>query len=63
MIRTCDICGKEESEELMEPISSGRKTEWWCWECYKTFQYEANKSDQHRQQRLYKIHQAKKRHK
>ena len=62
MVRTCDICGKEENEQLMQSINTGRKTEWWCWECYKNAQYHANKSDHHRQQRLYKIHQSTKRH-
>ena len=63
MKRECALCGKECNEQLMKPISSGRKTEWWCWECYLHSQREANLSDRHRQQKLYKINQSKKRHK
>lgn len=63
MNRTCDICGRECNERLMEPISYGRKTEWWCWECYKVSQQEANTSDRYRQQKLYKIQLGRKRHK
>lgn len=63
MIRVCDICGKEENERLMESISFGRKKEWWCWECYCAAQREATFSDKHRQKKLYKIHQARKRYK
>lgn len=63
MIRKCDICGLEAEEHWMFSYNPGSKRIWLCWECWKTSQYEANKSDQHRQQRLYKINQSKKRHK
>lgn len=61
MQRQCDLCGKEDNERLMKQISFGRKTEWWCWECYKNSQREANASDRFRQKKLNKIKQSKKR--
>lgn len=63
MQRQCDICGKECNEKLMEHYFTGRKTEWWCWDCWKKAQYQATKSDMHRHQILYKIDQSKKRNK
>ncbi len=63
MIRTCDICGKEENEKLMEPINTGRRTEWWCWECYLNSQREATASEMARQQRLHRISESKDRNK
>ena len=61
MKRQCDICGCEADEHFMEHIFTGHKTEWWCWECWKNAQYEANKSDLTRQKKLYKLHEANKR--
>lgn len=63
MIRKCDICGREDNERLMHQVFTGSKTEWWCWECYKVAQGEANASDRYRQKKLYKIQQSKKRKK
>ena len=63
MKRYCDICGCESDEHWMFPYNTGRKVMWLCWECWKNAQYEANKSDHHRHQRLYKIQESKKRHK
>ena len=60
MLRRCDICGEEFEEQLMEHYSTGRKTHWLCWDCYKKSQREANLSDRHRQHKLYKINQYKK---
>ena len=45
----------------MESFNIGSKTVWLCWDCYKNSQREANLSDRHRQHRLYKINQSKKR--
>ena len=61
MKRTCDICGLEADEHWMQSYNVGRRTMWLCWDCFKNSQYEANKSDKHRQQRLYKMHNSKKR--
>ena len=55
MKRTCDICGRECNERLMESISYGRRTEWWCWECYKVSQQEAATSDIYRRGRFEKM--------
>jgi hypothetical protein len=63
MKRKCDICGLEADEHWMQSYNVGRKTVWLCWDCYKQSQYEANKSDKHRQQKLYKIYNSKKRNK
>ena len=63
MIRKCDICGKENNEQFMQSISTGRRTEWWCWECYINSQREATFSDMYRQKRLQKLNQFKKRNK
>ena len=61
MKRRCDICGLEADEYWMFPFNTGRKSMWLCWDCYKNSQYEANKSDQARQKKLYMIHKSKKR--
>lgn len=61
MKRRCDICGKEVNEKLMESIGYGRRTEYWCWECYLNSQREASASDMYRQKRLHKMHNSKKR--
>ena len=63
MIRKCDICGKEADEHWMFSYNTGSKLVWLCWECFKNSQREANLSDRHRQQKLYKIKQSKKRRK
>jgi hypothetical protein len=62
MKRLCDICGCEADDHWMESYNIGAKTVWLCWACYKNSQYQAKKSDLHRHQRLYKIQEAKKRH-
>ena len=62
MIRNCDNCGCESDDYWMMRFNPGGAGEkWFCWDCFKQSQYEANKSDKHRQQRLYKIHNSKKR--
>lgn len=63
MKRHCDICGCESDDHWMESYNIGAKTVWLCWECYKNSQYQAKKSDLHRHQQLYKMQEAKKRHK
>lgn len=63
MKRKCDICGTEQNEWIMEPIFTGRKTEWWCWDCWKKSQYEAVKSEIHRRKTLGKINENRKRYK
>ena len=47
----------------MIAYNTGRGMKWFCWDCWKNSQREANLSDRHRQQKLYKINQSKKRHK
>ena len=61
MKRQCDICGIEVDEHWMESYNTGRKTVWLCWDCFKQSQYEANKSDQTRQKKLYQIAKSKQR--
>lgn len=63
MRRQCDVCGKEENEQLMQSINTGRKTEWWCWECWLNSQHEAAASEMARQQRLHRISESKIRNK
>ena len=63
MKRQCDICGMEADEHWMFSFNTGSKRVWLCWDCFKNSQREANLSDRHRQQKLYKIKQSKKRHK
>ena len=63
MKRTCDVCGIEADEYWMFPFNIGTKTKWLCWDCWKNAQREANLSDRHRQQKLYKIKISKSRHK
>lgn len=62
MKRICDICGCESDEHWMHTYNTGRRVMWLCWTCYKNSQYQAKKSDLHRHQRLYKMQEAKKRH-
>ena len=61
MIRKCDICGLEAEEHWMHPYNTRRRVMWLCWDCFKQSQYEANKSDQARQKKLYQIAKAKQR--
>ena len=63
MKRHCDICGIEADEHWMMSYNTGRRVMWFCWDCYKQSQYEANKSDRERQKKLFRIHNSKKRHK
>ena len=63
MKQKCSVCGREFNEQLMESFFTGRKTEWYCWDCWKKSQYEANKSDLSRQKKLYQIHKSKRRNK
>lgn len=63
MKRKCDICGTEHSEWDMQPMNTGRKTEWWCWDCYQNADREATQSDLIRGYRLHKISESKKRYK
>lgn len=35
MDRECCICGKLLPESKMQKVFTGR-TQWWCWECYKS---------------------------
>ena len=63
MKRTCDVCGIEADEYWMFPFNIGTKTKWLCWTCWKNAQREANLSDRHRQQKLFKIKLSKSRHK
>jgi hypothetical protein len=57
MKRHCDICGIEADEHWMMSYNVGRKVMWFCWDCFKNSQYEANKSDLERQRKLFKIHE------
>ena len=61
MTQRCSVCGRECNEKLMEHYFTGIKTEWWCWDCFKKSQYEANKSDLSRQKKLYQIAKSKQR--
>ena len=63
MKRHCDICGCEADEHWMMPFNTGRKTMWLCWDCFKQSQYEVLKSGHFRQQKLYKLHNNRKRNK
>lgn len=63
MKRTCDVCGTEADEYWMFPYNTGRGVKWFCWDCWKNSQKEANLSDRHRQQKLFKIKLSKSRHK
>ena len=63
MKRICDICGAEANEHFMESMFTGRKTEWWCWDCYKQSQYEVAKSEISRRTKLAKMNESKKRNK
>lgn len=61
MKRKCELCGGLFNEFDMMSYNTGRRTAWVCWDCYKNSQREANLSDRHRQHKLYKINQSKKR--
>ena len=63
MKRTCDNCGIEADEHWMFQFNTGRGIKWFCWGCWKNAQREANLSDRHRQQKLYKIKVSKARNK
>ena len=63
MKRRCDICGLEADEHWMFPYNTGKRVMWLCWDCWKNSQREANLSDRHRQQKLFKIKLSKSRHK
>ena len=63
MKRTCDVCGLEAEEYWMISYNTGRGMKWFCWDCWKKSQREANLSDRHRQQKLFKIKLSKSRHK
>lgn len=45
MKRTCDVCGLEAEEYWMIAYNTGRGMKWFCWECWKKSQREANLSD------------------
>lgn len=45
MKQICCICGEEDDESWMVPISTGSKTEWWCAKCYQNADKEAAQSD------------------
>ena len=47
----------------MIAYNTGRGMKWFCWDCWKNSQREANLSDRHRQQKLFKIKLSKSRHK
>lgn len=59
----CSICGCVHDEYWMMRFYNGRTTQWLCWDCYLNSQREAQLSDLHRQKRLYRIHENKKRNK
>lgn len=61
MKRKCDICGAEANEFDMRSMFTGRKKEWWCWDCWKNAQYEATKSEMQRQKKLHQLHNSKQR--
>ena len=62
MTQKCSVCGRECNEQLMESFFTGRKTEWYCWDCYKQSQYEVAKSEIHRRTKLAKINEEKRRY-
>ena len=62
MKRKCELCGGLFNEFDMMTFNMGR-VKYVCWDCYKNSQREANLSDRHRQHKLYKINQSKKRNK
>ena len=61
MKRKCNVCGCEAEEYWMMSYNPGTGLKWFCWECYKNSQYEANRSDLSRQKRLYQIAKSKQR--
>ena len=62
MKRKCELCGELVNEFDMMTFNTGR-VKYVCWDCYKNSQREANLSDRHRQQKLFKIKVSKSRHK
>ena len=54
MKRVCDICGAEQDERWMVSFSSGRKTHWLCWDCFKIGQYEASMNEFRRRVAIFK---------
>lgn len=60
MKQACKLCGKEADESAMRSINYGRRTEWWCWECYKVSQQEAATSDIYRRGRFERMKAGKK---
>lgn len=62
MKQKCSVCGREFNEQLMESFFTGRKTEWYCWDCWKKSQYEAVKSEIHRRTKLARINEEKRRY-
>ena len=45
MNQVCTICGAIHNETEMMSYSSGRKTHWFCWACWKLGQYEVGQSE------------------
>ena len=41
MKQTCEGCGEILDEVWMMSYNTGRRTHWFCWECWKTGQGEA----------------------
>ena len=41
MIQVCEGCGKIQEEVWMMSYNTGRKTHWFCWECWKSGQGDA----------------------
>lgn len=41
MIRECECCGEKFDDVWMMSYNSGRKTHWFCWDCWKAGQGEA----------------------
>ena len=40
MNRQCESCGEIREEKWMLSYNSGRRTHWYCWECWKKGQGE-----------------------
>lgn len=59
----CAICKKEVDLSYTQDISSGSRTEHWCWECYLNSQREAAASDMYRRRKFEKMSNLKKGHK
>ena len=41
MDRCCEMCGQTFNEVRMMSFNTGRKTHWYCWDCWKKGQGEA----------------------